>query len=186
MYLMPSWTLFDTAIGRCGVAWSERGLVGVQLPEADEAATRARMERRWPGAESWHPPEQAATAMREIAGLLAGARTDLRGIPLDSEGVPPFHLRVYELARGIPPGATLTYGEIAERLGDPGAARTVGQALGHNPWPLVVPCHRVLAAGGKLGGFSAVGGAEFKRRLLVSEGAPLAAELSLFDESPGT
>ncbi len=182
---MPSWTLFDTAIGRCGLIWTDRGLAGVQLPEGDEAATRARIGRRWPGAEPAAPPAEMLAAMQEITALLAGERRDLGGIALDLEGVPPFHRRVYEVARAIPPGATLTYGEISARLGDPGAARAVGQALGQNPWPLVVPCHRVLAADGKLGGFSAVGGAEFKRRLLLIEGAPLAAERSLFDEAPG-
>ncbi|TKB72497.1 MAG: methylated-DNA--[protein]-cysteine S-methyltransferase [Nitrospira sp.] len=179
---MPSCTLFDTAIGRCGLIWNDRGLAGVQLPEGEEAATRARMGRRWPGVAPAHPPVELLAAIRDITALLAGEQCDLRGIVLDETGVPPFHRRVYGIARAIPPGSTLTYGEIATRLGDPGSARAVGQALGQNPWPLVVPCHRVLAAGGKLGGFSAVGGAEFKRRLLLIEGAPLAAELSLFDD----
>lgn len=182
---MHSFTLFDTAIGRCGLIWTDRGLAGVQLPEGDEAATRARIVRRWPGADPAAPPAGMLAAIQEITALLAGERRDLGGVALDLESVPPFHRRVYEVARTILPGATLTYGEIAARLGDPGSARAVGQALGQNPWPLVVPCHRVLAADGKLGGFSAVGGAELKRRLLLIEGAPLAAERSLFDEAPG-
>jgi methylated-DNA-[protein]-cysteine S-methyltransferase len=182
---MPSCTLFDTAIGRCALVWTDRGLAGVQLPEGEMAATLARIGRRWPGAESAAPPAEVLTAIQEITALLAGEQCDLRGIVLDETGVPPFHGRVYQIARAIPPGSTLTYGEIATRLGVPGSGRAVGQALGQNPWPLVVPCHRVLAAGGKLGGFSAVGGAEFKRRLLLIEGAPLAAELSLFDGESG-
>ena len=184
-YPMASFTLFDTAIGRCGLIWTDRGLAGVQLPEDDAAALLARIGRRWPGAEPAAPPAEVLAAIREITALLAGERRDLGGIALDLEGVPPFHGRVYQVARTILPGATLTYGDIAARLGDPGSARAVGQALGQNPWPLVVPCHRVLGAGGRMGGFSAVGGAELKRRLLLIEGAPLAAERSLFDEAPG-
>lgn len=182
---MPSFTLFDTAIGRCGLIWTDRGLAGVQLPEGDAAATRARIGRRWPGAEPAAPPAEVLAAIREISALLAGEQRDLGGIALDLEGVPPFHYRVYQVARSILPGSTLTYGEIAARLGDPGSARAVGQALGQNPWPLVVPCHRVLGAGGRMGGFSAAGGAELKRRLLLIEGAPLAAERSLFDGASG-
>ncbi len=182
---MPSFTLFDTAIGRSGLIWTGRGLAGVQLPEGDEAATRDRIERRFPGAEPAPPPAEVLAAIGAITALLAGERRDLGGIALDQEGIPPFHLRVYQVTRTILPGSTLTYGEIAARLGDPGSARAVGQALGQNPWPLVVPCHRVLGAGGRMGGFSAVGGAELKRRLLLIEGAPLAAERSLFDAEPG-
>ena len=98
------------------------------------------------------------TTIAAIAALLRGEPVDLSGTVLDESRVPEFHRRVYEIARAIPPGRTLTYGEIAERLGEPGAARAVGQALGENPFPIVVPCHRVLAANGKLGGFSAPGG----------------------------
>ncbi len=182
---MPSFTLFDTAIGACALLWTDRGLAGVQLPEGDAAVTLARIGRRWPGAEPASPPAEVLVAIQEITALLAGEGGDLGGIALDLEGIPPFHRRVYGIARSIAPGSTLTYGDLAARLGDPGSARAVGQALGQNPWPLVVPCHRVLAAGGRMGGFSAVGGAEFKRRLLLIEGAPLAAERSLFDEEAG-
>ena len=163
-------TLFDTAIGRCGVAWGERGIVGVQLPEAGEAETRERMLHRFPTAAESAPPPAVQHALDRIVALLEGGRSDLSTIALDMDGVPPFHRRVYETARAIPPGATLSYGEIAARLGARGAARAVGQALGHNPFPIVVPCHRVLAAGGKIGGFSAHGGAATKRRMLAIEG----------------
>jgi methylated-DNA-[protein]-cysteine S-methyltransferase len=161
--------LFDTAIGQCGVAWSERGIVGVQLPEAGEAETRERMLHRFPTAAESAPPPRVQQALDRIVALLEGGNSDLSTVALDMDGVPPFHRRVYELARTIPPGKTLSYGVIAAQLGARGAARAVGQALGHNPFPIVVPCHRVLAAGGKIGGFSAHGGAATKRRMLAIE-----------------
>lgn len=173
--------LFATAVGHCGIAWDGLVLTGVQLPEdAGEAHTRARMQRRFPGApESPMPPQVAAWAARVVA-LLAGAHDDLRDVPLATAGVPPFNARVYELARRIPPGKTMTYGEMAAALGEPGAARAVGQALGHNPFAPVVPCHRILAAGGRTGGFSAGGGAATKMRMLEIEGAFAHDTLALF------
>ena len=116
--------------------------------------------------------------------LLAGEPSDLSAAPLDLDGVPAFHRRVYDLARRIPPGETLTYGEIAGRLGDPSQARAVGQALGANPIPILVPCHRVFAANGRMGGFSAPGGVSTKLRLLEIEGARANAIPSLFAEDP--
>jgi methylated-DNA-[protein]-cysteine S-methyltransferase len=163
-------TLFDTAIGRCGVAWSDRGLVGVQLPEASEVEARERMLRRFPAAAEMQPPLKVQRAIDRIVALLQGEPSDLSAIALDMEGVAPFHRRVYEVARTIPPGKTLAYGEVAARLGAARAARAVGQALGHNPFPIIVPCHRVVAAGGKIGGFSAHGGTATKRRMLAIEG----------------
>jgi methylated-DNA-[protein]-cysteine S-methyltransferase len=167
-------TLFETAIGRCGIAWGERGVVGVQLPEARELDTRARVLERFPGARESPPPPDVQRAVDGMAGLLRGEANDLSGVRLDMKGVPPFHRRVYEIARTIAPGETLSYGEVAARLGAPGSARAVGQALGRNPFAIVVPCHRVLAAGGKVGGFSANGGITTKLRLLSIEGAPAA------------
>jgi methylated-DNA-[protein]-cysteine S-methyltransferase len=164
-------TLFETAIGHCGVAWGERGIVGVQLPEAGVPETRERMLHRFPTAAESAPPAEVQAALDRIIALLYGAPSDLSMIALDMNGVPPFHRRVYELARAIPPGRTLSYGDIAAQLGARGAARAVGQALGHNPFPIVVPCHRVLAAGGKIGGFSAHGGTATKLRMLAIEGA---------------
>lgn len=143
----------------------------MQLPETDDAATRARLQRRFPQACETSPPAHVQAAIDAIVALLAGEPSDLSGIVLDMAAVPPFERRVYEAARGIPPGALLTYGEIAARLGAPGAARAVGQALARNPWAIVVPCHRVLAAGGKTGGFSAHGGTATKMRLLAIESA---------------
>jgi methylated-DNA-[protein]-cysteine S-methyltransferase len=118
-------------------------------------------------------------AVDGIVALLDGEHRDLAEIELDLAAVPEFHRRAYEIARTIPPGKTLTYGDIAHRLGMPGSAQAVGQAMGHNPFPIVVPCHRVLAAGGRDGGFSARGGVATKRRMLVIEGA-LADEPTLF------
>src|SRR5882762_2928180 len=173
--------LFDTAIGRCGIAWGEAGVAGVQLPEAGEAETRVRMLHRFPAAGEAAPPPQIRQAVERIVALLGGEGGDLATVALDMDQVPAFHRRVYEVARTIPPGKTLSYGDLAARLGAPGAARAVGQALGRNPFPIVVPCHRVLAAGGKIGGFSAQGGVVTKRRMLAIEGAQANGVTPLFD-----
>jgi methylated-DNA-[protein]-cysteine S-methyltransferase len=165
--------MFDTAIGRCGIAWGERGIVGVQLPEAQAPATRARLRRRFPGTVEAPPSSLARRAIARMTALLDGEPVDLSDLMLDLESLPPFQRRVCEAARAIPVGATLTYGEIATLIGEPGAARAVGQALGANPFPIIVPCHRVLAAGGKPGGFSAPGGVTTKLRLLATEGASM-------------
>ena len=169
--IVHGFTLFDTAIGRCGIAWSGRGVLAVQLPEADERHTRARLVWRFPQAREAPPPPAVERALEGIAALLRGERVDLSAVALDLDGVPPFHRRVYEVARTIAPGATLSYGEVAARRGAPRSARAVGQALGRNPLPILVPCHRVLAAGGKPGGFSANGGVATKLRLLAIEAA---------------
>jgi methylated-DNA-[protein]-cysteine S-methyltransferase len=176
--------LFDTAIGRCGIAWGERGLTAVQLPEADDRATRARLLRRCPDVREASPPADIRNALHGIVALLAGEASDLSGVVLDMHRVPPFDRRVYEVARTIPPGATLTYGEVAARMGEPGAAREVGQALGRNPFPIVVPCHRVHAAGGKAGGFSAPGGIATKLRMLAIESRHAKGTLFDLDRTP--
>ncbi len=170
-------TLFDTAVGRCGIAWNERGVCCVRLPEARVSETRAHVAGRVPEGSESTPPAVVQRAIDRIVTLMRGEASDLSQIDLDMTGVPPFHQRVYEVARSIPAGATLSYGEVATRLGSPGSARAVGQALGRNPFAIVVPCHRVLAAGGKLGGFSAGGGAETKKKMLSIE----LAQRSLFD-----
>ncbi len=174
--------VFATAIGGVGIVWAERGVIGVQLPERDDAATLARIERQYPQAEAEtaDPPAEVQHAIDGIIALVAGEPADLRDIAVDLAATPEFDQRVYEIARGIAPGDTTTYGEIAARLGEPRAAREVGQALGHNPVPLIVPCHRVLAAGGKLGGFSARGGVTTKLRLLGIEGATPYGQPALF------
>ena len=174
-------TLFDTAIGRCGIVWGERGIVGVQLPEGPDAATRARLLRRFPAARESAPPGGVQRAVDAVVALLRGEKRDLSGVVLDMERVPAFHRLVYDAARTIPPGSTRSYGEIAAQLGMPGAARAVGQALGRNPFAIVVPCHRVLAAGGRPGGFSARGGITTKLRMLAIEGARPNGQGALFD-----
>lgn len=166
-----SFVLFETAIGACGIVWTARGVCGVQLPEKDAAATRARVHRRHPAAEETAPTPAVQLAIDGIVALLAGGKPDLTGIAIDDERQTDFNKRVYAIARKIPPGKTMTYGEIAERLGDKTLAREVGQAMGENPTPIIMPCHRVLAAGGKSGGFSAPGGVVTKLQLLTIEGA---------------
>lgn len=176
-----NFALFDTEIGRCGIAWGEAGIVGVQLPEGKDSQTRASLAKRFDATEESAPTSQVELAITAIVNLLRGESSDLSTITLDMRDVPPFHQRVYELARTIEPGRTLTYGDVATRLGDKGAARAVGQALGRNPFAIVVPCHRVLASGGKMGGFTANGGVTTKLRMLAIEGAKAAAQRSLFD-----
>ena len=174
-------TLFDTSIGRCGIAWGERGIVGVQLPETREPETRARLLRHHPDAIETLPPPAIQRALDSIVALLAGEAADLSVAVLDMHRVSPFHRRVYEVARTIAPGATLSYGEIAKQMGAGGAARAVGQALGRNPFAIVVPCHRVLAASGKVGGFSANGGIVTKLRMLSIEAARASGQGALFE-----
>jgi methylated-DNA-[protein]-cysteine S-methyltransferase len=174
---------FDTAIGRCALAWGARGIVSIQLPERSDRAALARMRRRVPEGREATPPPDVRLVLDRIVALLRGEPVDLTDVVLDMEGVAPFERRVYEVARAIPPGSTLSYGEIASRLGDRSAARDVGQALGRNPFAIVVPCHRVVAAGGKLGGFSARGGVATKLRMLAIERAALNGMRSLFDRA---
>ncbi len=178
------YSVFSTAIGPCAVAWGADVLTAVQLPEGSEAAARARMIRRFPNAPEAAAPPFVETAIAGIRALLGGDKRDLADVPVDTDALSGFARQVYAVARAIPPGETLTYGEIASRLGDPGAARAVGEAMGQNPFPIVVPCHRVLAAGGKLGGFSAHGGAATKLRLLEIEGAAIGEPAPLFGELP--
>jgi methylated-DNA-[protein]-cysteine S-methyltransferase len=168
---MHGYTIFDTELGRCGIAWGDRGIAAVQLPGRDDAAMQRRIRRMLPDAQESSPPPEVADAIDAIVRLLAGEPDDLSSVALDMEDVPEFHRRVYDVARAIPPGETLSYGEVAARLGEPAAAQAVGRALGRNPFPIVVPCHRVVAANGALHGFSAPGGIETKRRMLAIEGA---------------
>lgn len=171
---MTQFALFDTAIGFAGIAWNEAGLVACHLPERDTDNSRRSFLRRFLDATEAAVPAHLAPTVEGIRALMRGEKVDLSAVPLDLSRTPEFHARVYEIARAIPPGETLTYGEIAAQLGDKLLARDVGQALGKNPWPIVVPCHRVTAAGGKPGGFSARGGVQTKMKLLAIEGAPAA------------
>lgn len=178
------YALFDTAIGGCGIAWAADGIAGLQLPEASAAATLARLRRRFPGHEEAEPPAAVATAIARIVAHLAGAKDDLCSVSLALGRVGAWDRRVYAAARVIPPGRATTYGALAARLGDPTQARAVGQALARNPWPIVVPCHRITAAAGRTGGFSAPGGSATKLKLLEIEGALAAEALPLFGGAP--
>ena len=177
---MTQFALFDTAIGFAGIAWNEAGLVACHLPERDVEPARRSFLRRFPDAAEAEVPAHLAATVEGIRALMRGEKATFEDTPLDLSRTPEFHARVYEIARSIPPGETLTYGEIAVKLGDKLLARDVGAALGKNPWPIVVPCHRVTAAGGKPGGFSARGGVNTKLKLLGIEGAAAAAQADLF------
>lgn len=170
--------LFDTDIGRCGIAWGDRGLLGVQLPEATDARTLSRLAQKALGAREAAMPDDIRQACDAMAELLHGEAKDLTFIAVDMEHVPAFNRGVYDIARTIAPGETLTYGDIATRLGDKLLSRAVGKALGENPFPIVIPCHRVLAANGKTGGFSANGGVTTKFRMLAIERARIANHAS--------
>jgi methylated-DNA-[protein]-cysteine S-methyltransferase len=179
-----AYALFPTAIGVCGLAWSERGVNRVVFPESSEAATRARLTRRDRDLPEATPPPAISAAIAAITALLETGRADLSAIALDMDGVDAEERAILEAARTVPPGSTITYGELAARIGQPRATREVGQAMARNRFPIVVPCHRVLAAGGGFGGFSAPGGLESKARLLTIERASTSAAPMLFDDLP--
>ena len=180
-----SYCLFETPLGACGIAWREPAdsgsgpiLTAVQLPEDTPKRTESRIARKAGSAKPSAPPPEIAKIIEKIRRHLQGEMQDFRGIAVDLSGVEAFAREVYGAAREIPAGQTRTYGEIAKSLGQPSAAQEVGQALSQNPIPIIVPCHRVSAANGKLGGFSAPGGRATKLKLLALEGAPV--NLSLF------
>jgi len=173
--------VFDTAIGPCGIAWSDKAIVTCQLPEHDRDGTTRRMLRRHPDVAPCAPPGWVESVIARLQALLEGERDDLADVVLDMREEPDFNRRVYDVTRAIPPGRTLTYGEVAQRIGEPGAARAVGQALGHNPFAPIVPCHRVLGAGNTGVGFSATGGVDTKLKMLEIERAQLGSHPGLFD-----
>ncbi len=174
-----------TPLGAIGVVWSERGIVRTWLHAGTVEHARAQIRRAFPSAAESAPPAGVGTALDDVAALLEGQPRSLGSAALDMASIPEFDRRVYEVARTIPPGSTMTYGEIAGALGEePMRARDVGVALARNPFAPIVPCHRVVAAGGKLGGYSAPGGTATKRRLLEIEGAAVVApplQPGLFD-----
>ena len=171
--MAPAFTIFATAIGDCAIAWNDVGLTGVWLPDASAARLRARIVRRRPDLVEARPQGMIEQAIGAITALLCGERSDLTRIPIDDATLDAFDACVYGAARTIPPGRVITYAALAERVGPTATAREVGQSLGRNPFPIVVPCHRVVAADGQLGGFSAPGGTTTKRRLLTIEDARL-------------
>lgn len=172
--------IFTTVLGPCGVAWGAQGLRASQLPETDQAALRARLRRRAPGTSEAPPPPWVRQVIDGISALLRGEPADLSMVPLDLRGLPHLDCRVYDIVHRIPRGATLSYGEVAAQLGDRQLARAVGRALARNPFAPVVPCHRVLGADGRPGGFSARGGLRTKLRLLTIEGASPTGQPDLF------
>lgn len=176
----PHFSLFDTVLGRCGVIWGGNGIVGFQLPERTEGRTRGRVRECFPDAQERAAGAGERAVTDRVAALLAGAPDDLADVALDLTAVGDFDRRVYAVTRTIGPGHTLTYGEVAAAVGSPGAAQAVGQALGRNPIPILVPCHRVLAAHGAVGGFSAAGGTVTKRALLAAEHTPGFDDPTLF------
>jgi methylated-DNA-[protein]-cysteine S-methyltransferase len=176
------YSIFDTGIGRCGIAWSYAGVMGVQLPEVREIETRKRLFQLYPDAREQRPPLNTEIAIEGISALLRGEPGDLADVTLDMSGIHAFHARVYEFTRSIPRGETLTYGEVAARLRLTGAVHSVAQALARNPFVIIVPCHRVLEAGSYADKISPHGGSISKRRLLSIEGARgPTASMTLFD-----
>ena len=175
-----AFAFFETPLGLCAIVWDARGIVGTQLPEPGRGAGVRRLQRRFPDAHNGQPPPAIAAATARIAAVLGGAEDDFADLALDWRAVSAFDRAVYAEARAIPRGETRTYGALAARLGDPGRAQAIGQALGRNPWPIVVPCHRITGADGKMGGFSAPGGRSTKLKLLEIEGALAAESLPLF------
>jgi methylated-DNA-[protein]-cysteine S-methyltransferase len=185
MNVAASYTLFDTAIGRCAIAWRGGLVISTALPGADDEATLRHLLRRAPRADEAAADGVAADAIGLVRRLLGGEAVDLSVIPVDLAACPDFERRIYERLREVPTGATVTYGELARRAGAPGAARAVGMAMGRNPIPIIIPCHRVLASSGRSGGFSAPGGVTTKFRILQIEQAGRSGDGSLlFDDLP--
>jgi methylated-DNA-[protein]-cysteine S-methyltransferase len=175
------YTIFDTAVGRCGIASGDAGILGVQLPEAREIETRRRMLRQYPDARELRPPLNVEIAIDGIVALLRGQPGDLSDVTLDMSGIQAFNQRVYAFTRTIPHGETRTYGEVAIGLRASGATHSVAQAISRNPFMIIVPCHRVLEAGSYADQISPNGGAISKRRLLSIEGARATSSKTLFD-----
>jgi methylated-DNA-[protein]-cysteine S-methyltransferase len=165
---------FDTALGRCAVRWSDAGITAVLLPHS--------AGRIGPSFEAGvDVPPFVRDAIEGMQATMAGRSPALGGIPLDEGGLDALRRAVYGATRRVPAGSTRTYGEIARAIGRAEAAREVGAALARNPYPILVPCHRIVAADGALTGFSAPGGLATKRRMLQLEGAPGYGQTTLFD-----
>jgi methylated-DNA-[protein]-cysteine S-methyltransferase len=176
-----AYSIFDTAIGRCAVAWSQSSIVGVQLPETREIDTRRRLFQLYPEAREMRPTSNVEVAIEGIVALLRGETGDFADVTLDMSGIHVFDQRAYQITQRIPRGETLTYGEVAARMGTPSAVRSVAQAIGRNPFVVIVPCHRVLEAGSYADKMSPHGGLISKRRLLSIEGTGNPASKTLLD-----
>lgn len=182
--LAAHYRLFDTPVGVCAIAWRGGKICGSHLPEATAELTAQRMAKRAGGAVEATAPEFVRVAIDGILELLGGKLNDLTSVECDFAGIEPFALKVYQLSRAIKPGQTRTYGELAKELGDRAYAQAVGRALGANPFPIIVPCHRIMGAGGKLTGFSAGGGVVTKLKLLEIEKARIGNVPTLFGDLP--
>ncbi|OAO02859.1 hypothetical protein A8B75_11190 [Sphingomonadales bacterium EhC05] len=180
---MPRLSLFPTPIGDCGIAWESGTVVATTLPDETSDATAARLAART-GAVSGDPPDDIRRAIRSIIALLEGIDANLSHIACDMNGIEPFAQKVYAATRAVPAGQTLTYGDIARQIGNVQLARTVGQTLGRNPFPIIIPCHRIVGAHGRLTGFSAPGGTRTKLKLLAIEEAAFGGASGLFDHLP--
>ena len=180
-----SFTLFATAIGECALAWNDAGIVAAWLPEASRGRLRSRIANRFPDASEAPPGIDVARAIATITALLRGERVDLGAVRIDDSRLAAFDRRVYAAARTIAAGRVISYGELATRVGADATAREVGASLGRNPFPIIVPCHRIVASDGELGGFSAPGGTATKRRLLTIEDARRDGVDDLFDATAG-
>jgi methylated-DNA-[protein]-cysteine S-methyltransferase len=167
------YAIIETAIGACGIAWSGDKITRFRLPERDAAVTEARLQRRTGDEQACDPPPAVARAIESLRRYFLGERVGFDDVAIALPRVTDFQQRVYAEARALRWGETATYGDLAKRAGDPQGAQAVGQAMGSNPLPIIIPCHRVLAAGGKLGGFSAYGGIVTKQKLLAMEGVHL-------------
>lgn len=175
--------LFSTSLGDCGIAWRGDMVIATRLPDVEPDLTKRSLARGTGGGEG-NPSDTIQRAIKAIQLLLDGERKDLSFIHCDMKHAKPFALRVYDVARAIPVGKTMTYGIIAEQLGDKQLSQKVGQILGRNPLPIIVPCHRVLGANGKLTGFSATGGIKTKLKMLEIEGAAIGKSGGLFSDLP--
>jgi len=178
--MRSQFSLFPTPLGDCAIAWDNNMIVGTHLPERTSAVTAQRFAARTKASEGT-PTPYVQRAITSITALLEGEKTDLSYIACDFSQLETFAAKVYNATRAIPPGQTLTYGDIATQLGNKQFAQNVGRTLGRNPLPIIVPCHRVLGANAKLTGFSAYGGVDTKLRMLTIEGAQIGNEPGLFD-----
>jgi methylated-DNA-[protein]-cysteine S-methyltransferase len=176
-----AYTIFDTAIGRCAIVWDEAGIVGVQLPEAREIDTRRRLFQLYPEARESKPPLNSEAAIEGMLALLRGSAADFSDVTLDMRGIHGFDQRVYQITQRILRGETLTYSDVAARIGSPSATRSVALALARNPFVIIVPCHRVLEAGGYADRMSPHAGLISKRRLLSIEGTVNSHSKTLLD-----
>lgn len=180
-YVGVAYTVFDTAVGRCAIAWGQNGVLGVQLADVREIETRRRLLRQFPEARELPPPADVQYFIDSIGIALRGQFAELSDIPLDMSDLSPFDCRIYEMVRRIPRGETRTRAEIATQVGSPGIVHSLAQALARNPFALVVPCHRVLESAGRIDGIPTNGGAMTRARLLSLEGALPSRGSTLFD-----